>query len=85
MFDDLSSKLTDALRPSSAPAVAALLRAGLSVRILSGDTQAAAEALAVRLGLPAGAALGGLLPDRKVEAIRALRRESFTSISVSIS
>ncbi len=65
--------LDDRVRDSSAAAVAALLRAGVDVSILSGDTPSAVLAVAQTLGLPAAAAHGGCLPDGKVEALRALR------------
>jgi Cu+-exporting ATPase len=71
-----SLRLTDALRPSGPPAVRALADAGVTVRILSGDTAEAARAVATRLGLPADAAEGGLLPDDKVARVRVLAAEA---------
>lgn len=66
--------LRDPLRPSAAPALAALRAQGLAVHVLSGDAPEIVAALACELGLPPEAARGGLLPDAKVEALAALRR-----------
>ncbi len=67
--------LEDRPRASARAALAALAAEGATLRVLSGDTQAAASSLAERLGLPAAAAEGGLLPGAKVERLRALSLE----------
>jgi Cu+-exporting ATPase len=59
----------DTPRPSTRGAVAALLARGLQVRLLSGDNEAAARALAGPLGIAAVEA--NLLPADKLDRIRA--------------
>ncbi|MFP4262996.1 MAG: heavy metal translocating P-type ATPase [Halomonas sp.] len=61
-------RLQDQVREDAAEAVAALGELGLAVELLSGDTPAAAEALAARLGIPV--AEGSASPERKLERIR---------------
>jgi len=61
-------------RPEAAGAVARLRALGLSTGILSGDTPAAVETLARRLGVDTAA--GGLSPLDKIEAVRALQAAS---------
>jgi Cu+-exporting ATPase len=65
--------VVDELRPDAAATVAALRSAGYAVRILSGDSQAAAEGAAAAVGLPASAASGGLSPSGKAAAVVALQ------------
>ncbi|MFL1462717.1 heavy metal translocating P-type ATPase [Roseococcus sp. DSY-14] len=59
----------DAPRPHSGPAVAALRARGLRVAMLSGDSQAAAGAVAAGLGITEVEA--PLLPEAKLERLRA--------------
>ncbi len=61
-------RLQDQVREDAAEAIATLAAQGLAVELLSGDTPAAAEALAARLGI--GTAEGGASPERKLERIR---------------
>ena len=64
--------LRDTARPSSAAAIARLRAMGLSPLILlSGDSQPVAEAVAAEVGIDE--ARGGLLPQDKADAVRALR------------
>jgi Cu2+-exporting ATPase len=65
--------VVDALRPDALSTVASLRASGYAVRILSGDSQAAAEGAAAAVGLPASAAFGGLSPGGKADAVRALQ------------
>jgi Cu2+-exporting ATPase len=67
-----SLAVVDAMRPDAASTVASLRASGYDVRILSGDSQAAAEGAAAAVGLPASAASGGLSPAGKAEAVQAL-------------
>ncbi len=60
--------VADTVKPHAAQAVAALQGLGLRVRMISGDTQAAAEAVGAGLGITAVAA--GVLPEGKLAAIR---------------
>ncbi|RGP37765.1 heavy metal translocating P-type ATPase [Pseudotabrizicola alkalilacus] len=61
--------VADTVKPHAAQAVAALQDLGLRVRMISGDTQAAARAVGASLGIDAVQA--GVLPEGKLEAIRA--------------
>jgi len=62
-------RLADPVKPSTAAALAELRRAGLSLALLSGDTPAAAESLAARVGI--GEAHGGMRPEDKAAWIAA--------------
>jgi len=67
--------IVDALRPSAAAVVAALRRLGVQrVALLSGDQPAAARAAGAAVG--ADIVRAALLPSEKVDAVRALQRES---------
>jgi Cu2+-exporting ATPase len=64
-------RFADAVRPHVPEEVAALRCDGFEVSILSGDRQEKVDALAGKLGLPAGSALGGLSPQDKAARITA--------------
>ncbi len=64
---------TDTLRASAAPALGSLRGLGLTATLLTGDTDASAQAVAHELGI--GHVQAKLLPADKVAAITALRRE----------
>jgi heavy metal translocating P-type ATPase len=66
-----SLHIEDALRPEAVRAVAALRTMGLRTVLLTGDTEAIAQAVGRRLGLDEVHA--GLLPDEKVAKVKALR------------
>ena len=61
--------VADPVKPQAARAVAALQDMGLTVRMISGDTQAAAETVGAGIGIRRIEA--GVLPEGKLEAIRA--------------
>ena len=63
----------DALKPSTVDAVRALMAAGQRVVMLSGDNQAAANAVGARVGLPPADVWGELLPGDKATAIKELQ------------
>ena len=63
----------DALKPSTVDAVRALMAAGKRVVMLSGDNQAAANAVGACIGLPPADVWGELLPGDKAEAIKKLQ------------
>ncbi|CAD7027590.1 copper-translocating P-type ATPase [Pseudorhizobium endolithicum] len=65
--------VADELKPHSVDAIRALHDLGLEVAIVSGDRRRTAEAIARRVGI--GRVLAEVLPEGKVEAIRALRGE----------
>ncbi|MFN7182900.1 MAG: heavy metal translocating P-type ATPase [Thermomonas haemolytica] len=62
----------NAPRPQAAEAIAALRALGLRPLLLTGDTREAALALARAVGLHVDEVQAGLLPQEKLEAIRAL-------------
>ncbi|HLS06192.1 MAG TPA: heavy metal translocating P-type ATPase, partial [Wenzhouxiangella sp.] len=63
--------IADAVRPESAEAIDSLHRRGLEVAMLTGDSQAVAEAVAAELGIDA--VFAEVLPEDKVVKIRALQ------------
>jgi len=63
--------VSDALKPSALPAVNELRQLGLRLVLLSGDTPRAAGAIGRQLGISDVHA--GVLPDQKVEVVRALQ------------
>lgn len=60
--------VADAEKPGAAAAVAALRKAGLEVIMLTGDNEAAARAVAARVGIER--VIAGVLPDRKEAVVR---------------
>ncbi|MBI4755004.1 MAG: cadmium-translocating P-type ATPase [Betaproteobacteria bacterium] len=66
-------ELRDEVRPEAAGVIRALQARGRQVWLLSGDTPAAVQAVAHRLGIVQ--ALGGLSPQDKHDAITRLQRE----------
>lgn len=65
--------VADTIKPSSREAVASLQALGITPVMLSGDNQATADAVAHEAGI--ARARGNLLPEHKLAAIEALRRE----------
>jgi Cu+-exporting ATPase len=65
--------VTDTVKPTSAPTVARLRALGLHAVLLSGDAQGAADDVATRVGIDE--AIGGVLPEGKVDAVRRLQGE----------
>jgi P-type Cu+ transporter len=63
----------DKLRDSAAPAIASLKARGIESVLLTGDSKAAAEAVAAALGI--GRALAEVLPEGKVAEIERLKAE----------
>ena len=65
----------DAIRANAAEAIAALHRAGIEkIVMLSGDNQRTASAIAKKAGI--AEAHGDLLPDQKIERVKAMLAES---------
>ncbi|MEO1272699.1 MAG: heavy metal translocating P-type ATPase [Myxococcota bacterium] len=64
--------LADKPRPSSRDAVAALKKLGVEVTMLTGDSEAAAQAIARELGI--GSVIAQVRPDDKARVVRRLRR-----------
>ena len=65
--------VADQIKPSAKPAIDALHKAGFKVAMISGDSSAAASAIARQLEIDHVTA--GVLPDGKVDAIKALRNQ----------
>ncbi|MBN9428732.1 MAG: heavy metal translocating P-type ATPase [Burkholderiales bacterium] len=65
--------VADTIKPSSREAVAELRALGITPVMLTGDNQATASAVAHEAGIEQ--ARGNLLPEHKLEAIKALQRE----------
>ncbi|WP_114965805.1 heavy metal translocating P-type ATPase [Alkalilacustris brevis] len=63
--------VSDPLKPSTAPAIAALKARGLRVAMITGDARATAEHIAAELGIDTVEA--EVMPDGKVETLRKLR------------
>ncbi len=63
--------LTDDIKPTARATVEALKSQGVEVVMISGDTATAAEALGASLGIET--VIAGVLPDGKVDAVRALQ------------
>jgi len=70
--------VADQIKPSAKLAIAALHERGLKVAMISGDNRDAANAIAHQLGIDHVTA--GVLPDGKVDAIKALR-DQFGSVA----
>jgi Cd2+/Zn2+-exporting ATPase/Cu+-exporting ATPase len=68
-----SLHVQDVLRPEARAAVGALRGLGMRTVLLTGDAAAVGEAVARQLGVDEFAA--GLLPDQKLERVRAYRRQ----------
>ncbi|ANP71723.1 carbonate dehydratase [Cryobacterium arcticum] len=63
--------VADEVKPSSAAAVAQLIRLGLTPVLLTGDNETAARAVAAQVGIDE--VFAGVLPADKVERVRALQ------------
>jgi Cu+-exporting ATPase len=65
--------IADAVKETTAPALAALRAAGIRIVMLTGDNRVTAEAVAERLGIDAVEA--EILPEHKRDTVEKLRRE----------
>ena len=65
--------VADTIKPSAAAAVAGLRRLGLRTVLLTGDSQATAEAVAAEAGI--GEVIAGALPGHKVDVIQNLQAQ----------
>jgi Cu+-exporting ATPase len=65
--------LADAVRPSSAPAIATLRGLGLEPMLVTGDAPAVADAVAAEVGITE--VYAGVLPSGKVDVIKRLQSE----------
>ncbi|KAA5545206.1 heavy metal translocating P-type ATPase [Roseiconus nitratireducens] len=67
--------VSDRVRRDAAATVAWFQQAGWRVGMLSGDHQSTVDRVAEAVGIPSAAALGQLLPDQKLDAIRGARAD----------
>ncbi|ARF78410.1 heavy metal translocating P-type ATPase [Kitasatospora aureofaciens] len=68
-------EVADAVRPTSAEAVARLRALGLRPVLLTGDNPAAAGAVAAEVGIAPRDVVAGVLPEEKVDTVRRLQAE----------
>jgi Cu+-exporting ATPase len=67
--------VADTVKPTSAAAVEGLRALGLRPMLLTGDNAAAAASAAAAVGIDAAAVIADVLPEGKVDAVRALQEE----------
>ncbi|MFF1683765.1 MULTISPECIES: heavy metal translocating P-type ATPase [unclassified Streptomyces] len=70
--------VADAVRPTSAQAVAELRALGLTPVLLTGDNRIVAESVARAVGITKDAVYAEVLPQEKVDAVRRLKAEGRT-------
>ncbi|WP_327072785.1 heavy metal translocating P-type ATPase [Kitasatospora purpeofusca] len=68
-------EIADAVRPTSARAVAELRALGLRPVLLTGDNRTVAEAVAAEVGIPAQDVIAEVLPEDKVAVVERLQAE----------
>ena len=66
-------RLADAVKPTSAEAIAELKAMGITPMLLTGDNQAVASRVAAEVGIARGDVIAGVLPSEKADAIAALQ------------
>ncbi|MCU1324748.1 MAG: heavy metal translocating P-type ATPase [Bryobacterales bacterium] len=66
-------QMEDQLRPGAAEAVAKLRRMGITVWMLSGDSEEAAQAIAHETGIPPGNVMSRIMPAEKEEIVTRFR------------
>lgn len=72
--------LKDTIRSQSARAVAGLARAGLASRLITGDSQHTACAIAHTIGIDADAVVAGVLPAQRAESIAKLNAQALIGV-----
>lgn len=73
-------ELSESLRPGAREAIAALQAAGLRVELLSGDQPGPVAAIAAELGIDR--AQSGLLPEDKLDRLKALRGQGHAVLAI---
>jgi Cu+-exporting ATPase len=68
-------RLVDAVKPTSAEAIAELKRMGITPMLLTGDNPAVAARVAAEVGIAAENVIAGVLPSEKAEAIKRLQAD----------
>ena len=66
-------RLADAVKPTSAEAIAEIKAMGITPMLLTGDNQAVAARVAAEVGIAASDVIAGVLPAQKADAISALQ------------
>ena len=68
-------RLVDAVKPTSAEAIAELKRMSITPMLLTGDNPAVAARVAAEVGIDAENVIAGVLPSEKAEAIKRLQAD----------
>ena len=68
-------RMADAVKPTSAEAIAELKAMGITPMLLTGDNQAVAARVAAEVGIAPTDVIAGVLPSEKADAIAALQAE----------
>ena len=68
-------RMADAVKPTSAEAIAELKAMGITPMLLTGDNQAVAALVAAEVGIAPSDVIAGVLPSEKADAIAALQAE----------
>ncbi|MFJ5922415.1 heavy metal translocating P-type ATPase [Kitasatospora sp. NPDC092948] len=71
-------EVADAVKPTSAAAIAELRALGLRPVLLTGDNRTVAESVAAEVGIPAEDVIAEVLPEDKVATVRRLQAEGRT-------
>ncbi|WP_404868690.1 heavy metal translocating P-type ATPase [Kitasatospora griseola] len=71
-------EVADAVKPTSAEAIAELRALGLRPVLLTGDNRLVAESVAAEVGIPAEDVIAEVLPEDKVATVRRLQAEGRT-------
>lgn len=66
-------RLVDAVKPTSAEAIAELKSMGITPVLLTGDNAAVAHRVAAEVGIAPGDVIAGVLPSEKADAIKGLQ------------